>query len=275
MSTLLSVTEDEVSSRIRSLLLAPGNIATILYHGWSDAFNILHSNTTLRPQLLSGLGNRAGELFLLNSTLTTFMLTQLSGARNDIANLIYEKLNSLPNFIFNPDGTVFEVQVNLPTASTITYGSVLGSSNLINGSATIPGTFVFTDPDIVPSGIGAFYTTVDFIPTDLQNFKTISYTLSVNIDPANLPPVTFIPPASLEYDENPKIFTIEINGPKQITITYTGRLSTTHINQLPPILPGDYTVTVSSLDTNYIGTSSYDFTITPSSIIPTPIPIST
>ena len=92
----------------------PIQVLNSMYSLWSRAFDTLHSDPIKRPQILALLGTEATELFILNSTLTTFLSSQLLGKRNDILQEVEKRLNTLPNFTFHPDGTVTVV----PSLST-------------------------------------------------------------------------------------------------------------------------------------------------------------
>jgi hypothetical protein len=98
--------EKEIVQRVNSVVQAPFNIRQSIYFTWAKAFNDLHGDEALRPILLEKIGINATELFILNNALTTFMITSLSGVRDDIVEDISNRLTSLPEFIFHPDGTV-------------------------------------------------------------------------------------------------------------------------------------------------------------------------
>jgi hypothetical protein len=81
-----------------------------------------------------------------------------------------------------------------PTASAITYGQTLASSNLTGGSATPAGTFAFTTSSTVP-GLGTASQGVTFTPTDTANFNSATGTASVTVNKAT-PNVSTWPAAS-------------------------------------------------------------------------------
>jgi len=81
-----------------------------------------------------------------------------------------------------------------PTASAITYGQTLASSNLTGGSASVPGTFAFTAPSTAPSA-GTKAQSVTFTPTDTANYNPVSATVNVAV-PKITPSVTTQPTAS-------------------------------------------------------------------------------
>jgi hypothetical protein len=75
----------------------------------------------------------------------------------------------------------------LPTASGITAGQSLQTSELSGGSASVPGTFGFTTPSIVPAA-GESSQSITFIPSDSVNYTTVSANVSVLVtDPPPTP----------------------------------------------------------------------------------------
>ena len=81
-----------------------------------------------------------------------------------------------------------------PTASAITYGQTLASSNLSGGSATAAGNFTFTSPSTAPA-VGTALQSVTFTPTDAVNYATVSGTASVLVNQAT-PTVSTWPTAT-------------------------------------------------------------------------------
>lgn len=102
--------------QMRGVLEMPSQLAGLLYTRWSESFEVLHGDPATRPQKLQILGTDAVELFELNAALTQFMLSQLTGKREDLVAAINARLATLPQFNFNLDGTVTEVAPD-PTPS--------------------------------------------------------------------------------------------------------------------------------------------------------------
>jgi len=94
--------------QMKYVLEMPAQITMFLYTCWRDSFEALHGDPSTRPQKLQILGNNAVELFQLNSALTQFMISQLTGKRDDLVAEINARLARLPQFNFNSDGTVTE-----------------------------------------------------------------------------------------------------------------------------------------------------------------------
>ena len=67
-----------------------------------------------------------------------------------------------------------------PSASDITVGSTLALSNLANGSANVPGSFAWKDPEIIPTLENTGYEVV-FTPNDAVNYNSVEITVPVKV----------------------------------------------------------------------------------------------
>jgi hypothetical protein len=81
-----------------------------------------------------------------------------------------------------------------PTASAITYGETLASSMLSGGTGSVPGTFIWTNPETAPA-TGTASEGVTFTATDASDYNTVAGSASVMVDKAT-PPVSAWPTAS-------------------------------------------------------------------------------
>jgi hypothetical protein len=82
------------------------------------------------------------------------------------------------------------------------------------------------------------------------------------LDQVPLPPVTFIPPASLAADGGPKNFTATSSADSGFTFSYAGRGVTTYgPSSNAPSLVGLYTVTATPTSYWYSGSSAFNFVI--------------
>ena len=70
-----------------------------------------------------------------------------------------------------------------PTASAIDQGQALIASSLSGGTASVAGTFGWTDSSVVPNASGSY--SVTFTPTDTANYNTATTTVSVTVNPAS------------------------------------------------------------------------------------------
>lgn len=108
----------ELIQQMKRVLQMPMEMVGFLYTRWRDSFEVLHGDPATRPQKLQILGTNAVELFQLNAALTQFMISQLSGKRDDLVAEINARLATLPQFNFNQDGTVTEVALDPITPPT-------------------------------------------------------------------------------------------------------------------------------------------------------------
>jgi alpha-tubulin suppressor-like RCC1 family protein len=100
--------------------------------------------------------------------------------------------------------------INLaPSASAITLGQQLGSSTLSGGSASVPGTFVFSSRLASPNP-GPASQSVTFIPTDIANYKAVTFLVPVTVYDGIVSPlnIALTPPPSLFYDGKAKAFRV-------------------------------------------------------------------
>jgi hypothetical protein len=79
-----------------------------------------------------------------------------------------------------------------PTASAITSGQTLASSTLTGGTASVPGTFLWTTPATVPP-LGTDSEGVTFTPTDAVDYAPVTANVQIVVNPA-VPNVTGISP---------------------------------------------------------------------------------
>ena len=71
----------------------------------------------------------------------------------------------------------------LPAAAPIIFGQSLAASVLINGSASVSGSFAFADSSATPGGAGTYAAAVVFTPAD-TNYATVSTNVNVEVDRA-------------------------------------------------------------------------------------------
>ena len=81
-----------------------------------------------------------------------------------------------------------------PAASAISYGQTLASSMLSGGTASVPGTFIWTNPEAAPA-TGTTSEGVTFTATDASDYNTVAGSASVTTNKAT-PPVSVWPTAS-------------------------------------------------------------------------------
>jgi hypothetical protein len=110
MSILTPTTQSEqqlLETRAKQIKQAPARLAEMMFQQWESSFNSLWKEGKFTPaQKLEAIGTDAKELFELNSQFVTFMVTQLTGKRDDLVQKIQEKVASIPAHTINADGTV-------------------------------------------------------------------------------------------------------------------------------------------------------------------------
>jgi hypothetical protein len=117
MSLLLNPqeTQPDVSilrfqAQINKIKASPKEIAEQMFNKWEEAFNALWIQQPYSPyttqQKLDAIGTNAAELFELNTQFVTFMITNLTGKRDDLVAKIQQKIATIPPYIVNNDGTV-------------------------------------------------------------------------------------------------------------------------------------------------------------------------
>ena len=84
-----------------------------------------------------------------------------------------------------------------PTASGIAYGQTLASSTLSGGTASVAGTFAFTNPSTVPAA-GTAGQAVTFTPSDTTNYNVATTTVNVTVAKAT-PTITWATPSAITY----------------------------------------------------------------------------
>ena len=106
-----------------------------------------------------------------------------------------------------------------PSASSITYGQTLASSNLSGGSASVSGAFAFTTPSTAPNA-GTTFQGVTFTPSDTTNYNATTTTVNVTVAKAT-PTITGTPTATgISYGQTLASSTL-IGGTASVGGTFT------------------------------------------------------
>jgi hypothetical protein len=133
-----------------------------------------------------------------------------------------------------------------PTASSITFGGSLADSTLTGGTASVPGTFAFTNPATAPSA-GTASQGVTFTPTDAANYNTAATSVNVTVNKA----VATITLGDLvaTFDDNAKgASALTVPQGLNVMLTYDGSAVT-------PSAVGSYSVVGTIDDANYQGSA--------------------
>jgi hypothetical protein len=117
--------------------------------------------------------------------------------------VVFTPLDTNNYITFNVDPTVNKSNptiTTLPTVSPINiYGPNLNSLTLNGGVASVPGTFVWTSPNIVPN-FGTTSQSVTFIPTDSNLFNQITFNINIVVQNRATPSIVSNPiPSNITY----------------------------------------------------------------------------
>jgi hypothetical protein len=155
-----------------------------------------------------------------------------------------------PNDSINYSSTTINISItvnkatpsitNNPSANAITYGQKLSETTLNSGSASVPGTFAFSNPNTVPSA-GSASLSVTFSPTDSTNYNTATTNITVTVNKA-APAISSNPTAS--------------------AITYGQKLSSSTLNGGSASVPGVFAFTNPDTSPN-TGSTNQSITFTP------------
>ena len=134
-----------------------------------------------------------------------------------------------------------------PTASAITYGQSLSSSSLSGGTASVAGTFAFTNPGTTPN-IGTSAQGVTFTPTDSTNYNTATTTATVTVNKADA--TVTLSNLTATYDGTAKSVTATtVPAGLGLSITYAGSASA-------PVDARYYPVVATIQDSRYQGSAN-------------------
>lgn len=93
--------------RVAQIKNAPRQMTEMLVNQWMSAFDALWSTGKFTPQQkLEAIGTDAVELFELNTAMVQFMVSQLTGKRDDLVQLVMEKVAQIPEYTAHEDGTI-------------------------------------------------------------------------------------------------------------------------------------------------------------------------
>jgi acyl-CoA reductase-like NAD-dependent aldehyde dehydrogenase len=109
-STQIDASVLQFEGQINKIKNSPREIAEQMFNMWEEAFNALW---TQQPSLsyttqekIDAIGTNAAELFELNTQFVAFMITNLTGKRNDLIEKIQQKINTIPPYTVNSNGTI-------------------------------------------------------------------------------------------------------------------------------------------------------------------------
>ncbi|HKF46367.1 MAG TPA: Ig-like domain repeat protein [Terracidiphilus sp.] len=168
-----------------------------------------------------------------------------AGSINGAAIMTYDNLyvpgNATQTILLSGQGIKGTAEVSAwPTASAITYGQTLASSTLTGGTASVPGSFAWTVPSIVPHA-GSQSRSVTFTPTDSTSYNTVTGYVTITVNKA-APTVSAWPAAT--------------------AITFGQTLASSTLTGGTASVPGTFAWTVPTI-LPHIGSQSRSVTFTP------------
>jgi alpha-tubulin suppressor-like RCC1 family protein len=187
-------------------------------------FSIAKATPTITTMPIATLGNEGGSLSTMALTrgsasvngtfaFSTPSLIPPAGASTQSITFTptdsnnYHSVTTSMTVLVQGGNAATPTITSLPSASAITLGQLLNSSTLSGGIASVPGTFVFSSPFSSPNP-GPASQGVTFIPTDIANYKAVSFAVPVTVYDGIVSPlnIALIPPPSMFYDAKAKPF---------------------------------------------------------------------
>ncbi|HEY4503968.1 MAG TPA: YDG domain-containing protein [Candidatus Paceibacterota bacterium] len=129
----------------------------------------------------------------------------------------YKNPNSTANATVNINKATPVITWNTPT--DVTEGTVLDETQL-NATASVDGVFIYTPASGTPLPVGSHEISVEFTPTDINNYNTASKNVTININAVPPAPVTLTsilithPASKLSYSVDEELDTtgLEVTG---------------------------------------------------------------
>ncbi|KMQ50343.1 cell surface protein [Chitinispirillum alkaliphilum] len=165
--------------------------------------------------------------------------------------------------------------IDAPTASSISFGEALSSSELTGGSASlganpVEGTFEFTTPTYIPS-IGTEYHSVTFTPIDTTNLNSATVSVRVNVGIAE--PVITNHPSVSEIVYGQRLKDVILTGGDA---SVEGTFAFTDPQTKPHAGTGSHSVTFTPHDSVHYATLTFEVSVTVRKAVPgiTEVPFS-
>jgi hypothetical protein len=184
---------DDLTLGVGELSLAPTITSTNAFSGTVGvAFSNTITATGSAPIAFSGT-NLPGGLSVATES-TNGVISGTPTAAGIFTNAVLTATNAAGT---NNQAATFTIAKGTPTISVpptardITLGQTLAFSGLTGGSASVGGTFSFTDSSVTPPA-GTYSARVTFSPTDTTNYNTATTTVSLTVNPT---------PAGTTYDD--------------------------------------------------------------------------
>ena len=100
--------EERMAFKVVRILASSRRTAEQLVNHWDNSVRELWSpGGDITPaELLAAIGSEAGEMMALSRALTAFLISTLTGKRDDLVAVIERRLATIPAFTTHKDGTV-------------------------------------------------------------------------------------------------------------------------------------------------------------------------
>lgn len=152
--------------------------ATPVISAWPAASGITYGDNLGNSTLTGGSGSVPGEFTFDNPTATMNAGTHsvsVTFTPMDTANY-RTVIGSVVVLVNKANPTV----AHWPTACEISYGTRLSLATLAGGNASVPGSFAYSSPSMVPSA-GTYSAKVVFTPTDSDNYTEVIGAINVTV----------------------------------------------------------------------------------------------
>jgi hypothetical protein len=161
-------------------VFSPSTTATINGSGFTAQSSIVFTPPGGTPLTIFPSSVQASRI---SATLPAAAFTKAGGAQIKVINGLTGSSNSLPFTI-----TQATPLISWSNPAAIIAGTALGSTQL-NATANAPGAFVYTplSGTVLPAGNGQKLS-VQFTPTDIVNYASVSASVLINVNPAQTPP---------------------------------------------------------------------------------------
>ena len=148
--------------------------------------------------------------------------------------------------------------VTWPTATAITYGAVLSTSELTGGVGE--GAFAWTNGTTIPTVTNSGYE-VTFTPTEAENYNTLTHNVSITVNKAN--PVVTTWPTATAITSGEALSTSDLTGG-----VGEGSFAWTDGTVIPTVTNNGYEVTFTPTDTANYNTVTHNVSITVNEVPP-------
>lgn len=142
-----------------------------------------------------------GSAGTIASTTIYVRLSATANAGTYSGNIVLSSTNATSKNVATASSTINKATPTIlttPTATAIFYEQSLSNSSLSGGSASVPGSFSFTNSAFVPTAVGVYAASVTFTPTNTTNYNIVTTTVNVTVNPP-VNPTIYVNGSSLNF----------------------------------------------------------------------------